>query len=115
MANWRDISDRLPDKAPTGTPRSSQWRKVRDEFMRGRKCAVCEGRKSLVAHHVIPFHIAPDLELDPGNLVPLCEAKRYGVNCHLLIGHLGNFRRCNVSVHADIAYWHERIKLSGRR
>lgn len=63
-----------------------------------------------MAHHIIPFHLAPDLELDESNLLPLCEAGKYGINCHLLIGHVGNFRRANPNVFADVAYWHTRLR-----
>jgi len=110
MSHWRDLADRLPNKAPKNARRSSQWRKVRNAFLKGRCCAVCGGRRSLIAHHCVPFHLAPDLELVESNLIPLCEAKRYGINCHFLIGHIGNWRRCNPNVFADIAYWHERLK-----
>jgi len=111
VSHWRDLSDRLDGKAQPGARRSSQWRRVRDDFLRGKSCAVCGGRRSLVAHHRVPFSLAPDLELEESNLVPLCEAKRYGINCHLLLGHLGNFQRFNPSCDADIAYWHQRIIL----
>lgn len=53
------------------------------------------------AHHVVPFHIDPTKELAADNLLTLCEAKRYGLNCHLLIGHLGNWRRWNPLVRVD--------------
>lgn len=109
MSKWRDMTDRVAGKAPPGARRSSGWSKVRNAFLKGRRCAVCGGKKSLVAHHKIPFHLAPDLELDPDNLIPLCEAKRFGINCHLLIGHVGNFARCNPIVDADVSYWHQRI------
>lgn len=107
--NWRDLADRLEGKAPPGAARSPKWRKTRDGFIVGKQCAVCGGWKFLVAHHVIPFHLAPDLELDPANLIVLCEAKRYGINCHLLLGHLGNWQRPNPQVLADVAYWHQRL------
>lgn len=109
MSNWRDLTERLAGKAPVGAKRSPFWSKARNEFLRGKCCAVCGGRKSLIAHHEIPFHLAPDLELDESNLIPLCESGRYGMNCHLLIGHIGNFQRSNPVVRADVAYWRERI------
>jgi len=58
---------------------------------------LCGGTKAVEVHHLIPFSIAPDLELDPHNLITLCERKKYGINCHLLVGHLGNYRRFNSS------------------
>lgn len=109
MSRWRDLSDRLSGKAPKGAKRSGQWRRVRNTFLLGKSCEVCGGRKSLVAHHEIPFYLAPDLELDDSNLMALCEAGRYGINCHFLIGHLGNWRRANVSARANAAYWFQRL------
>ena len=109
MSRWRDMSDRIAGKAPPGAKRSSRWAAVRDAFLRGQRCSVCGGRRNLVAHHVIPFHLAPDLELEHSNLIALCEAKRYGINCHLLLGHIGNWRRANPVILADVAYWHQRI------
>jgi 5-methylcytosine-specific restriction protein A len=110
VTQWRDMADRLTGKAPPGTRRSGQWRRVRNEFLKGKSCEICGGRRSLVAHHIINFALAPDLECAPSNLMALCESKRYGINCHLLIGHLGNWRRINVNVRADVAYWHERLR-----
>ena len=109
MSHWRNLSERLRGKAPSGARRSSKWRKTRDRFLKGKVCVVCGGRRRLIAHHEIPFHIAPDLELDEDNLMALCEGKRYGINCHLLIGHLGNWRRANIIARADAAFWHQRI------
>jgi 5-methylcytosine-specific restriction enzyme A len=105
MSHWRDMADRLDGKAPPGAARSSEWQSVRNDFLRGRSCAVCGGRRFLIAHHIVPFHLAPDLELDPTNLIALCEAKRYGINCHLLLGHLGNYQRANPFVEAFAAEW----------
>lgn len=42
----------------------------------------------LTGHHVKPFHKFPELELDEGNVVILCES-RGGRDCHYLWGHLG--------------------------
>ena len=105
MSHWRDLADRLSGKAPPGARRSSQWRRVRDDFLRGKRCAVCGGRRSLVAHHKIPFHLAPELELEESNLMPLCEAKRYGINCHLALAHHGRWQHFNPNVDATVAYW----------
>lgn len=72
-------------------------------------CVACgHGGFPVQVHHVIPFHYAvllgrPDLELDPRNLITLCESKQ-GVsspNHHLLVGHLGSFRSSNVRARED--------------
>ena len=88
-----------------GAPRSSRWAAVRDGFLEGKRCSACGGTKELVAHHRIPFHVDPSLELELSNLIPLCEAGRYGLNCHLLLGHLGNWRRWNVELDVDVQRW----------
>ncbi len=59
----------------------------------------------MVAHHVKPFHLFPNLELDHENLVTLCESKKYGVNCHLWFGHLGNFKLYNPDGISDAVMW----------
>ncbi len=63
------------------------------------------GTKKVEVHHIQPFHIRPDLELDPSNLLTLCEAKRYGVNCHLAWGHAGDYRAVNTDVERDAERW----------
>lgn len=60
-------------------------------------------------HHVVPFHVDPSRELDPSNLMTLCEAKKYGINCHLLVGHLGNWRRWNPFVWLHANQWRRRL------
>jgi hypothetical protein len=44
-------------------------------------------------HHIEPFHVAPDKELDPANLLTLCDYP--GASCHLLLGHFGNWTMWN--------------------
>ena len=97
------INDNSNDKAGKGeAPRSDKWPKARKEWLQGHPaCAVCDGRKKLEVHHKKPFHLHPDLELDPSNFITLCEKKEDGVNCHLLFGHLGNFRSYNENVAKD--------------
>ncbi|NVM33986.1 MAG: hypothetical protein HWN81_00220 [Candidatus Lokiarchaeota archaeon] len=105
------LKDRIQGKAPKGAKRSSKWRKVRKQFLKDNpKCAVCSSVTSLEVHHCIPFHLAPDLELENDNLITLCENKKYGVNCHLLIGHLGNYKRANMQVKIDAITWNMKIK-----
>ena len=98
---WLRIRDLLWPILGLGN-RSPSWGRVRDNFIREHPfCAVCGGSKDLVAHHIQPFHLFPDLELDTENLITLCESKKYGINCHLFVGHLGNFRRHNKNVVSD--------------
>src|ERR1019366_188640 len=45
----------------------------------------------------------PDLELDPRNLITLCEDEdgRQGQDHHLLVGHLDDFESSNLQVVTD--------------
>ena len=104
----------MTGKAPKGAKRSSKWRKVRSKFIKEYpRCAVCGSKKKIEVHHKVPFYYAPDLELVEYNLATLCENKKYGINCHLLIGHLGNYSRINTQIEYDILEW--RMKLGKYR
>ena len=109
---WDKIKDRIHGKVRKGQKRSDDWTEIRNGFIsQNPNCMVCGSKKKVEAHHIIPFQIAPDLELDPDNLMTLCRNKKYGINCHLLVGHLGNFRRTNPNVELDAMIW--RVKLKG--
>jgi 5-methylcytosine-specific restriction endonuclease McrA len=98
------LTDRLQGKAPPGAKRSPRWRKVRKRVLAGANgCSVCSRKRGIEAHHIIPFHLAPDLELDPKNLIALCR------RCHLFVGHLGAWSRTNLTVRTDAAFW--RLKI----
>lgn len=89
------VIDRLLGKTP-GRRRSSKWRKVRRKFLEiNPRCESCGGIKKLEVHHVIPYHVDPSLELEFSNLMTLCRRKKYGISCHLLVGHKGNYRLIN--------------------
>jgi len=105
------IKDALQGKAPITASRSPKWTGVRESHLKQHPtCAVCEGNENLNVHHIKPFHLHPELELEPTNLVTLCECEKHGVNCHLLIGHIGNFHNINPHVLEDIPIWNERLK-----
>ncbi len=107
----RELLERVQGKAPKGAKRSSKWRKVRKVHLAAHpNCAICLSKKKVEVHHIIPFHYAPDQELELDNLVSLCENKKYGINCHLLVGHLGNYRRINLNCKLDIITWNLKIK-----
>lgn len=104
------MKDRIQGKAPKGARRSSKWRGIRDAHLQlNPRCEICGRTKSVEVHHIMPFSIAPDLELNPANLITLCESKKNGINCHLLIGHLGSYRRYNPSAKADALYWRAKL------
>lgn len=92
-----------------GKKRSPHWPKVRrDHLEKHESCAACGSTKSLEVHHIKPFHLFPDLELSPSNLVTLCEGGPS--NCHYLVGHLLNWSSYNVDAVEDAARWLDRIK-----
>lgn len=96
-----------------GIRRSPKWPHVQRAFLEAKPwCEVCGPHKKLErgiqVHHVIPFHFCillgrPELELDPRNLVGLCETEE-GLplpNHHLLVGHLDDFQTSNPHVRQD--------------
>jgi len=102
----KNIKDAVQGKAPLGHKRSSHWPTVRKHFLEvpgNNKCAACGGTDKIEVHHKEPFHLNPDLELDPNNFISLCESNSYGIVCHLTIGHLGNYKNFNPNVVEDAA------------
>jgi 5-methylcytosine-specific restriction protein A len=109
------IKHRLQGKIPAGMKRSGEWPRIRAEHLKKYpSCAVCAGLDHVEVHHKMPFHLNPKLELDPKNLITLCEAKRNGANCHLLFGHLGNFKSLNKHVVEDSQDWNLKIRKRPR-
>ena len=89
--------------------RSSRWRAVaRAHIAQHPTCACCGAPDDLVAHHIVPVHVDPALELEPDNLITLCEGDT--LNCHCWCGHLGNFRSWNASVARDAARFLARVQ-----
>lgn len=104
------LIDTIQGKHPLTSMRSSHWAKVREEHLKNHPCcALCGGVEKLQVHHIHPFHIHPEMELDPTNLITLCESEKHGINCHLFFGHLGNFKNVNESVIDDVKIWNEKL------
>ena len=100
------------EAARHGIERSPKWPKVEKQFLKNNPvCIAClPGQQSggPQVHHVFPFHYCialgrPDLELDPRNLLTLCETEegKPGENHHLMLGHLGDFKEGNLKVRED--------------
>lgn len=107
----KHLIDAAKGKHPLGTARSPHWGTVRKAHLSDHPtCAVCGGSGKLEVHHIQPFHLDPSKELDPENLITLCESGAGGVNCHLHFGHLGNFKSWNTSVPLDAPQWFKKIK-----
>ncbi len=101
-------------------PRSGKWPAVRKRHLeREPACAVC-GYKGpgLQVHHVLSFSWpgGADKELDDGqdgtgtdgNLITLCGPEHH--DCHLIWGHLLDFKSSNSDVRKDAAWFREKIK-----
>jgi 5-methylcytosine-specific restriction enzyme A len=111
MGLLKNIKDALQGKAQVGELRSSKWPTVRKKhLLKNPACSVCGGQKSLEVHHIVPFNIDPSRELDPKNLITLCESKTNGVSCHLFFGHLGNYKSYNARVESDAKAWSGKLR-----
>lgn len=81
--------------------RSPKWPHVERTFLAEHPaCAACGGTKRVQVHHKQPFHLFPQLELEPSNLIGLCMGPK---DCHLEIGHGGNFKKWNPKVEQHAA------------
>ena len=73
-------------------PRSPKWPEVMHAFRAEHpNCVICGkggNDQEINIHHVRPYHLFPELELDPSNLITLCNHSLH----HLWFGHYGNFR-----------------------
>lgn len=87
-----------------GMLRSARWDSVRNKFMAGKCCAACEATTLLECHHIIPFHVEPERELDESNLIPLCR------QCHFFLGHLQDWAHWNPAIVADAATYLARYR-----
>ena len=86
--------------------RSSKWSSVRKEHLKNNNsCAACGRSSKLEVHHIEPVHKNPHKELDPSNLITLCDSP-----CHLLFGHLMNYKSWNDSVIKDCEIYLNKIK-----
>jgi hypothetical protein len=93
-----------------GHGRSSHWPAVEKAFRKVHPQCVCCLVKSVThiqIHHRFPFHYCvalgrPDLELDPRNLITLCEGpNKSSPDHHELIGHLADWKSSNIDVAND--------------
>ena len=91
--------------------RSAAWKSLRKRHLRDNpRCEACGSTENVVPHHVVPVRLDPSKELDPNNLVSLCEGRTF--NCHLFFGHLKRWDRHNPKVFDDAKAWRARIEES---
>ena len=106
----KKIKDVVEGKASIEHKRSSHWPTVRKHHIENNPtCALCDGKDKLEVHHIKPFHEHPELELEPTNLITLCESYSYGICCHRTVGHLGDYKKINPSVVEDAAIWNKKL------
>jgi hypothetical protein len=106
----KKIKDVFQGKSTLYQKRSNRWDKTRRDYLQKHPtCVICGSKKKLEVHHKLPFNLRPDLELEESNLIPLCETKKYGIVCHLLVGHLGCYRSYNPEVEQDAQIWHAKL------
>lgn len=85
--------------------RSPKWSSVRKEHLIHEPyCRACGRKKDLEVHHIVPYHIKPEDELNPSNLITLCSS------CHLLFGHLMDYKSWNTNVVEDCNHFSSKIK-----
>ena len=102
--------DYAPDRT-AGKERSPEWSKVRDaHLLKEPTCQVCGGKTKLNVHHIRPFHLHPELELDPTNLITLCNGSKGTIACHIRLGHFDNFKdKWNPNIEVESALWRKRF------
>lgn len=92
-----------------GVPRSPLWSAVRKQHLKKfPRCAVTGSTTDLEVHHIKPYHLYPELELQDSNLITL-TTKFGSLNVHLWFGHLGNFQSWNENVREDSQIWMYKI------
>lgn len=81
--------------------RSPHWAAYRRAWLADHPiCAACGHALHVEVHHKLPVHLAPALELDPTNFITLCESES---QCHLRVGHNGNWLDFNPNVERSAA------------
>ena len=86
--------------------RSPKWSEVRKLHLKDNpNCAACGRSNKLEVHHIEPVHINPDRELDPSNLITLCDNP-----CHFVFGHLFNYKKYNKDVVNDCKVYLNKVQ-----
>jgi len=91
----------------TGTvgKRSSHWRGFSKEVKKEvGHCEACDSKWFLALHHILPFHLHPELELDRNNCIVLCR------KCQFIFGHLRYWKSWNISIRRDAKILLDKIR-----
>ena len=103
MKFWFTYTDAKAAMERLGTPRSPKWPALAKAHLKQEGwCRYCGSVEHLEVHHVLPFHLFPDQELNPANLITLCMNP--ASLCHLRIGHLGDWFKYNPKVRSLAQY-----------
>jgi hypothetical protein len=104
------ITENRDAKAKVEMKRSPHWPTVEHKHLKKNPtCAACGGTEHLNVHHKKPFHLFPELELEPTNLITLCMDG--DKDCHIKLGHGGNFKAYNPNVEEDVKAVHDNFSL----
>ena len=103
MPTAKSIIDEALGVDPRGdhpsVKRSGKWPKVMRAYLAEHPaCEVCGATEGLNCHHVRPYHLFAELELEPSNLITLCTT---GHDCHEIFGHLCDWKAWNPTIRAD--------------
>jgi 5-methylcytosine-specific restriction endonuclease McrA len=86
--------------------RSPKWANIRKQHLKNNpNCIACDKNKKVEVHHIKPVHTHPDLELEPSNLVTLCADP-----CHIIFGHLMDWKSWNSEVVKDSSVYLNKVK-----
>lgn len=86
--------------------RSPKWPKLRKQHLKKQpSCQACGSDKKPEVHHIVPVHLDPSKELDPENLITLCD--KY---CHFIFGHLMDYKSWNANVLDDTKNFIDKIR-----
>jgi len=112
-----DLYEWMFDQEELGATRDSGWDELRDLYIKANpECACCGSKKKLQVHHVQPVSDFPELEMEWSNLITLCTGGRFkSLNCHLIIGHRGDWQLWNPLVREDAARMKDRLTTNRDR
>jgi len=92
-----------------GLKRSPKWAALSRRHRRHQPdCQLCGSLVFCTTHHILPFHLFPEHELDPDNLITLCEGQT--INCHYFLGHMLDWKSYNPHLLEDIHRYRPMIK-----
>ena len=101
--------------SPLRVKRNSKWPKVRKAFLKlNPHCAICGTVKRVVAHHILPVYVNPELELDTKNLIALCENPTT-IYCHFTFGHLGDWMCYHDGIIEEARRYKEKLRIAKDR